>query len=55
MDEKSENKREIDFDEREEISSIQNILATDTHFFVLCNKKEKKLGYYLFSIVIDNP
>ena len=55
MDEKNEARKEIDFDQRENISSIQNILATDTHFFVLCNKKEKKLGYYLFSILINDP
>jgi hypothetical protein len=55
MDEKEIEKREIDFDEREEISAIQNIYASDTHFFVLSNKKEGKLGYYLFSIDISNP
>jgi hypothetical protein len=47
--------KEIDFDDRELVSSIQNIIANDTHFFVLANKKEFKLGYYLFSFEIENP
>lgn len=55
MDEKSDKRREIDFDDREMISSIQNILSSDTHFFVLANKKEQRLGYYLFSIEIAHP
>ena len=38
-----------------EIAQIQYILASETHFFVLANKKEGKLGYYLFSIDIKNP
>jgi hypothetical protein len=55
MNQKNPAKREIDFDHRENISAIQNILANDTHFFILANKKDHKLGYYLFSIEIDNP
>lgn len=48
-------KLEIDFDDQEEISCIQNILADDKHFYVLANKKQQRLGYYLFSVEIDNP
>jgi hypothetical protein len=55
MDEKDPEYREIDFDDKEEIGAIRNILANETHFFVLANKKNLKLGYYLFSIEINNP
>ena len=55
LDEPELEKREIDFDEKEDIGSLQNIMANDTHFFVLANKKESKLGYYLFSIDLNNP
>lgn len=46
---------EIDLDDREEVSSIQNIITGDKHFYVLANKKEARLGYYLFSVSIDDP
>ena len=46
---------EIDLDDRENISSIQNILAGDSYFYVLANKKDARLGYYLFSVSIDEP
>ena len=39
---------EIDFDSKENVSSIENILADDDYFYVLANKKEHKLGYFLF-------
>ena len=55
MDQRNVEAREIDFDERENIGQIQNILASKSHFFVLANKKDHKLGYYLFSIDIENP
>ena len=48
-------KYEVDFDDKEDISNIENILADDKHFYVLANKKEGRLGYYLLSIEIDNP
>jgi len=41
---------EIDLDDREEISAIQNIITDDTYFYVLANKKESKLGYYLLEV-----
>lgn len=47
--------KEIDLDDREEISAIQNIITDDNHFYVLANKKEARLGYYLFSVNLNNP
>ena len=44
---------EIDLDEREDISAIQNIVTDHSHFYVLANKKDGRLGYYLFAIDID--
>jgi len=46
---------EIDIDDRENISSIQNIISDDEYFYILANKKDAKLGYFLLSIEIDNP
>lgn len=46
---------EIDLDEREEISNIENILADTDNFYVLANKKEGMLGYYLFNVNINDP
>jgi hypothetical protein len=46
---------EIDLDDREHISSIQNILVGSSHFYVLANKSHARLGYYLFSVNIDEP
>ena len=36
---------------------IQNISVSedDSQFFVLANKKEQKLGYYLLIVRLDNP
>lgn len=45
----------MDIDDRENIGALQNIIADDTHFFVLANKKDHKLGYYLFMIDMKNP
>jgi hypothetical protein len=55
LDEKVAERREIDFDDKEEVGALQNILASETHFFVLANKKEGKLGYFLFKIDINDP
>lgn len=48
-------KREIDFDEKEEIGEIKKIFATHDRFYVLANKKEHRLGFYLFSIDLADP
>ena len=55
MSERDKDRREIDFDDKEGIDSIKNILATKDHFFVLANKRNHRLGFYLFSIDIKNP
>lgn len=46
---------EIDLDEQEMIANIQNIMSDEERFYVFANKKEGRLGYYLFSIDIDDP
>jgi hypothetical protein len=46
---------EIDIDDQEEISAIQNIISDEKNFYILANKKESRLGYFLLSISIDNP
>lgn len=46
---------EIDLDEQEEVSQLQNIITDNEYFYVLANKKEQRLGYYLFKLSIDNP
>ena len=46
---------EIDIDDQEEISAIQNIISDEHNFYILANKKESRLGYFLLSISIDNP
>lgn len=47
--------REVDFDDKEEIGEIKAILSEGTRFFVLANKKEHRLGFYLFTIDANNP
>lgn len=37
------------------MANIQAIHACDQYFYVLANKKSDRLGYYFFSINIDNP
>lgn len=49
------NGNEIDLDDREEVSALQNIITDNEYFYVLANKKEKRLGYYLFKVNILNP
>ena len=50
-------KPEIDLDDREGISIILNIIRSndDKHFYILANKKNEMLGYYLFDVSINNP
>ena len=45
----------MDIDERENISEILNILADDTYFYILANKKNDIIGYYLLMIEINDP
>lgn len=46
---------EIDLDEREEVSAIQNIISDKENFYCLANKKESRLGFYLFSVSMEDP
>ena len=55
MDETQDILREIDIDEKENVGALQNIIASETHFYVLANKKDHKLGYYLFAIELNRP
>lgn len=48
-------KEEIDLDEQEGISSIQNIVADKSTFYILANKRDYRLGIYIFSIDMNNP
>lgn len=48
-------KREIDFDSKEGVANIENVLADENNFYVLANKKNDKLGYYLFMIDLADP
>ena len=48
-------KLEIDIDDREGIAQIQNIIADEENFYVLANKKDNKLGYFLLTVNIDQP
>ena len=50
-----EYRHEIDYDDKESISVIQNIITDDRYFYVLANKKDGKLGYYLLQIDSHNP
>ena len=46
---------EVDIDEQENISDILNIVGDDKYFYVLANKKDNFLGYYLLMVDIDKP
>ena len=46
---------ERDIDENESIADILNVLADETYFYVLANKKHDLLGYYLLLVDIQNP
>jgi len=48
-------KEEIDFNAKEMVSQIENVKATQNHFYVLANKKDSRLGYFLFQIDINRP
>lgn len=46
---------EVDLDDQENISEILNIIGDERYFYVLANKKDGILGYYLLMIDIMNP
>lgn len=45
----------VDIDNNEGISSIQNIIAYEGKFYILCNKKFGKLGFFLLSLDMEKP
>ena len=45
---------EIDIDEQENISYITNVIYSDNKFYLMCNKKDGRLGYFLFSLDLNN-
>jgi hypothetical protein len=55
MNEEDVAMREIEYEVRENIAAIQSVIISDTHFYIISNKKNRVLGYYLFSIDISNP
>jgi len=48
-------KLEVDIDAAHDIDNVQCILSTPEKFYVLSNKKEQKLGYYLIAMDINDP
>ena len=46
---------EIDLAEQEGVAGVESVLADETDFYVLANKREHKLGYYLFTVNQDDP
>lgn len=50
-------KEQFDIGKREMVEDIQNITVSvkDDEFFVLANKREERLGYFLFRVKISDP
>ena len=46
---------ELDLDEQENIGDILNIVGDGNYFYILANKQNGILGYYLLMVEIDNP
>jgi hypothetical protein len=46
---------EIDLDLQEKVRDIENVTCDHGNFYVLCNKKEDKLGLYCFIINTEDP
>ena len=46
---------EVDIDDAEGISDIKNIIYKNNHFYIIANKKDQKLGYYLLDYDQDEP
>lgn len=46
---------ELDIDEKEHVGDILNIETDEKYFYVIANKKNDILGYYMFMIEITNP
>ena len=50
-----ENQIEVNLDEMEELESIKNSTCDGKFFYLMANKKEQKLGYYILRINVDKP
>lgn len=46
---------EINFAVNENLDDFKQISANETHFFVIANKRNRMLGFYMFQIEIENP
>lgn len=47
--------KEIDLAVQEGVAGIESVLADDHDFYVLANKRDHKLGYYLFTVNQADP
>ncbi len=52
--EKNQSKKEIDIDEKTKVSHIKSCVGDESYFYILANKKDGKLGVYLFRFTISN-
>ena len=50
-----ETRKEIDIDDTFGIGDIRSIKFNDESFFILANKSDRKLGYYLIQMYSQNP
>jgi len=48
-------KEEFDIDEYFEIADIKNMIYKHGYFFLMANKRQNKLGYYLLKINRNSP
>ena len=46
---------EVDIDDQEEIKLIRNIVCDSKHAYILANKHNGHIGFYLLKIELDNP
>ena len=46
---------EINFAAEYGFDSLKQVVANETHFFVVANKRDRMLGFYMFQIEIENP
>ena len=47
--------KEIDLAVQEGVAGIESVLADDLDFYILANKRDHKLGYYLFTVNQADP
>ena len=46
---------EIDIDQKESVDEIMSAICVNEYFYVLANKKQRKLGFFVFIIDIKRP